>query len=91
MSKADFLDLMSEKYSMTKKDANLVVEKFTETVISSLQEGKEVQLIGFGTFSVADIPAREGRNPRTGEPLQVRAHKQPKFKSGQKLKDACNI
>lgn len=55
-----------------------------------MEQGKEISLIGFGSFSVSKIEARNGRNPRTGEALKIAAYNQPKFKVGQKLKDACN-
>ena len=90
MGKNDFIDLMSVKFSITKKEASIIIDRFTDTVIDAMSQDKEVQLIGFGSFSIAHIPAREGRNPRTGEALQVKAHKQPKFRAGQKLKEACN-
>ncbi len=63
---------------------------FTSSVIDAMAEGKEISLIGFGNFSVSKIAARSGRNPRTGEALKIAAYNQPKFKVGQKLKDACN-
>ena len=63
---------------------------FTSSVIDALGSGNEVSLVGFGNFSVSNVAARPGRNPRTGEAIQIAAYKQPKFKVGQKLKDACN-
>jgi len=61
-----------------------------DTITASLRSGGEVRLVGFGTFSVADRRASEGRNPRTGEKIQIPASKQPKFKAGKGLKDAVN-
>ncbi len=63
---------------------------FTRSVTKALAGKNSVQLIGLGNFSVSDIKARDGRNPRTGETMKFPARKQPKFKVGQKLKDACN-
>ena len=63
---------------------------FTSSVIDAISKGNEISLIGFGSFSVSKIEARNGRNPRTGEALKIAAYNQPKFKVGQKLKDACN-
>jgi DNA-binding protein HU-beta len=63
---------------------------FTSSVIDALSKGNEISLIGFGSFSVQKVEAREGRNPRTGNTLKIAAYNQPKFKVGQKLKDAVN-
>ena len=63
---------------------------FTSSVIDALSKGNEISLIGFGSFSVQKVEAREGRNPRTGNALKIAAYNQPKFKVGQKLKDAVN-
>ena len=63
---------------------------FTSSLIDALSKGNEISLIGFGSFSVQRVEAREGRNPRTGDALKIAAYNQPKFKVGQKLKDAVN-
>ena len=63
---------------------------FTSSVIDAISKGNEISLIGFGSFSVQRVEAREGRNPRTGDALKIAAYNQPKFKVGQKLKDAVN-
>jgi DNA-binding protein HU-beta len=63
---------------------------FTSSVIGALGKGEEVSLVGFGNYSVTKVAARAGRNPRTGEAIKIAAYNQPKFKAGQKLKDACN-
>ena len=63
---------------------------FTSSVIDALSKGNKISLIGFGSFSVQKVEAREGRNPRTGDTLKIAAYNQPKFKVGQKLKDAVN-
>jgi len=90
MNKSEFEKYISKKYSITQKEAGNIIDMFTNSVMSALSEGNEIQLVGFGNFSVADVPARAGRNPRTGEVLQIKAYKQPRFKVGQKLKDAVN-
>ena len=90
MNKSEFEKHISKKYSITQKEAGNIIDMFTSSVMSALSEGNEIQLVGFGNFSVADVPARAGRNPRTGEVLQIKAYKQPRFKVGQKLKDAVN-
>ena len=90
MNKSEFEKYIAEKHSITQKEAGNIIDMFTSSVISALGEGKEISLIGFGNFSVADVAARPGRNPKTGEVLQIAAYKQPRFKVGQKLKDAVN-
>ena len=90
MNKQEFIDHIASEHSCTKKEAEKAIDMFTSSVIDALREGKEISLIGFGSFSVSKIAARNGRNPRTGEELQIAAYNQPKFKVGQKLKDACN-
>ena len=66
------------------------LKAFTETVAEELKNGEKIQLVGFGTFEVAERPAREGRNPRTGETMKIAASKSPKFKAGKALKDMLN-
>ena len=90
MNKSEFEKYIAEKHSVTQKESGNIIDTFTSSVISALGESKEIQLVGFGNFSVADVAARPGRNPRTGEVLQIAAYKQPRFKVGQKLKDAVN-
>ena len=90
MNKGNFVSYIADKNSCTKAEAEKVVDMFTSSVIGALGQGDEVSLVGFGNFSVSDVAARPGRNPRTGETIQIKAYKQPKFKVGQKLKDACN-
>jgi nucleoid DNA-binding protein len=63
---------------------------FTSSVIDAISKGNEISLIGFGSFSVQRVEARNGRNPKTGDALKIAAYNQPKFKVGQKLKDAVN-
>ncbi len=70
--------------------AGVAVDAVFDTITGALKGGDGVQLIGFGNFSVADRAARQGRNPRTGEAIQIAASKQPKFKAGKALKDAVN-
>jgi nucleoid DNA-binding protein len=70
--------------------AEKVINMFTSSVIDAISKGNEISLIGFGSFSVQKVEAREGRNPRTGNALKIGAYNQPKFKVGQKLKDAVN-
>ena len=90
MNKGNFVSYIADKHSCTKAEAERVVDMFTSSVIGALGEGNDVSLVGFGSYSVSQVAARPGRNPRTGETIQIKAYKQPRFKVGQKLKDACN-
>ena len=90
MNKSEFEKYISTKHSITQKEASNIIDMFTSSVMSALSEGNEIQLVGFGNFSVTDVAARPGRNPRTGEVIQIAGYKQPRFKVGQKLKDAVN-
>lgn len=87
-NKADLIDGVAAKSGLTKKDATAAVEGLFEVVTDYLAEGERVQVIGFGTFEVRDRAARKGRNPQTGEEIQIPATKVPAFKPGKGLKDA---
>ena len=90
MNKADFINHIVEQHQCTKTEAEKTIDMFTSSVIDAIGKGNEISLIGFGNFSVSKVAARSGRNPRTGEALEIAAYNQPKFKVGQKLKDAVN-
>ncbi len=90
MNKGNFVSYIADKHNCTKAEAERVVDMFTSSVIGALGDGNDVSLVGFGSYSVSQVAARPGRNPRTGETIQIKAYKQPRFKVGQKLKDACN-
>jgi DNA-binding protein HU-beta len=90
MNKAEFITHIADQYQCSKIEAEKVIDMFTSSVIDAMGQGKEIFLIGFGNFSIGKIPARTGRNPRTGAALKIAAYNQPKFKVGQKLKDAVN-
>ena len=90
MNKQGFIDYIANQHGCTKKEAEKAIDMFMSSVIDAMGQGNEISLIGFGSFSVSKIEARNGRNPRTGEVLKIAAYNQPKFKVGQKLKDACN-
>ena len=90
MHKADLVKHIAEQHRCTKTEAEKVIDMFTSSIIDAIGKGNEISLIGFGNFSVSKVAARAGRNPRTGEALEIAAYNQPKFKVGQKLKDACN-
>ena len=90
MNKTELIMAMAEKAEITKKDAEKALKAFTDVVAEELKKGEKIQLVGFGTFEVAERPAREGRNPQSGKPMKIAASKAPKFKAGKALKDAVN-
>ena len=90
MNKTELVVAMAEKTELSKKDAEKALKAFTDVVAEELTKGEKIQLVGFGTFEVAERPAREGRNPRTGETMKIAASKAPKFKAGKALKDIVN-
>ncbi|MBI2233533.1 MAG: HU family DNA-binding protein [Micavibrio aeruginosavorus] len=90
MNKQDLIDMVADKTDLPKTKAQEVVEAMIESIKSTLKNGDEVKLVGFGTFSVSERAATTGRNPRTGEAIKIAASKQPKFKPGKELKDAVN-
>ena len=90
MNKAELIAAVAENAELTKKDAEKAVKAFIDVVTDELKKGEKVQVVGFGTFEVAERAAREGRNPHTGEPMPIAASKAPKFKAGKALKDALN-
>lgn len=90
MNKNDLIATVADTTGLTKSDAGRAVEAMLDAITASLKKGKEVRLVGFGTFTVAKRAASQGRNPRTGEPIAIPASKRPKFSSGKALKDAVN-
>ena len=90
MNKTELIAAVAEKAEIPKKDAEKAVKAFTEVVSDELVKGEKIQLVGFGTFEVSERPAREGRNPKTGEVMTIAASKAPKFKAGKALKDMVN-
>ncbi len=90
MNKTELIAAIAEKAEISKKDAEKALKAFTEAVAEELVKGEKVQLVGFGTFEVSERAAREGRNPKSGEPMKIEASKTPKFKAGKALKDMVN-
>jgi len=88
MNKTDLVNAVAETSELSKKDATKAVEAVFETVMDSLSKGEKVQIIGFGNFEVRDRAARKGRNPQTGEEIEIPASKVPAFKAGKALKEA---
>ena len=90
MNKAELLAAIAEKAEISKKDSEAALKAFTDVVAEELKKGEKIQLVGFGTFEVAERAARTGRNPQTGAEMTIPASKAPKFKAGKALKDAIN-
>ena len=90
MNRTELISAMSENADMTKVDTEKALKAFVDTVTEELKNGGKVQLVGFGTFEVSERAARTGRNPQTGEEIQIAASKTPKFKAGKALKTAVN-
>lgn len=90
MNKNDLQTAVAEKAKLPRADAHRAVDAVLQAIEDALKSGEEVRLVGFGTFYVQNRPAAQGRNPRTGETIQIPASNQPKFKAGKGLKDAVN-
>ena len=90
MNRMELVAAIAEKSELSKKDAEKALKAFTDVVAEELKKCEQIQLVGFGTFKVSERAAREGRNPQTGETMQIKASKSPKFTAGKALKDALN-
>ena len=90
MNKADFIGAVSSASELSKADAGRAIDAMIEVVKKALKKGDSVSLVGFGTFQVRKRAARQGRNPRTGQTIKIKASKIPSFKAGKALKDAVN-
>ena len=90
MNKTQLIDVVATKTDLTKKGAEAAVNAVVEAIAEALKAGDKVQLIGFGTFEVKGRSAKSGRNPATGETIQIAASKQIKFSAGKTLKDKVN-
>lgn len=88
MNKTDLINAVAEKSELSKKDAAKAVDAVFESIQTALANGDKVQLIGFGNFEVRERAARKGRNPQTGEEIEIAASKVPGFKPGKDLKEA---
>ncbi|AKO93972.1 MULTISPECIES: HU family DNA-binding protein [Priestia] len=88
MNKTDLINAVAEASELSKKDATKAVDAVFDTILDALKEGDKVQLIGFGNFEVRERAARKGRNPQTGDEIEIPASKVPAFKPGKALKDA---
>ncbi|UXI00482.1 nucleoid-associated protein HU-beta [Photobacterium sp. TY1-4] len=90
MNKTQLVDKIAENADISKASAGRALDAFIDAVSDSLKAGEQVALVGFGTFSVRERAARTGRNPQTGEEIQISAAKVPGFKAGKALKDSVN-
>ncbi|MDY5580232.1 HU family DNA-binding protein [Porcincola intestinalis] len=90
MNKQELIAAIAEKADLERDDAKKALNAFIEVVGDELKKGEKIQIIGFGTFEVSERAAREGRNPQTGEAMEIKASKNPKFKAGKALKDSLN-
>ncbi len=90
MNKADLIDAVAEAADLSKAEAGRAVEALVNAVTGALKKGDQVSIVGFGSFLVRQREARKGRNPKTGESIDIPASKAPAFKAGKALKDAVN-
>lgn len=90
MTKTDLVNVVAAETEVSKKTVDVVVNGVLEAIANALKEGDKVQLIGFGTFEVKESAAREGRNPKTGETIQIAASKKPAFTPSKAFKDEVN-
>ncbi|RKZ47413.1 MAG: DNA-binding protein HU [Gammaproteobacteria bacterium] len=90
MNKAELIESIADSADLSKASAGRALDAAIESITQALKKGDTITLVGFGTFSVRNRAARMGRNPRTGEEIQIKASKVPGFKPGKALKDAIN-
>ena len=90
MNKAELISFIAHKAELSRVDAGRALDAVTDGITQALKKGDSVLIVGFGGFSVSERSAREGRNPRTGEAVQIKASKGVKFAAGKGLKDAIN-
>lgn len=90
MNKGDLINYVVQKTKLTKKDAEQAITTMFAGIMNSLQQGQDARFIGFGRFSVQKSVARIGKNPRTGDQIQIKASNRPVFKAGKELKEAVN-
>ena len=91
MNKTELIAAVAEKSGLSRKDSEKAVSATLEAITAELAEGRKIQLVGFGAFEVKERPARMGRNPKTGEPMEIAASRAPQFKPGKALKDAIKV
>lgn len=90
VGKTELIKSVAAETKLTKAEIQKVIEAFLSNIGASLKKGENVRLVGFGSFAVQQLAARNGRNPRTGETIKIKASKRPVFRAGKELKDAVN-
>lgn len=90
MTKIEFVDAVAKETEWTKKDSEEAINAVVKVITNALVAGEKLSIVGFGTFEVVERAAREGRNPKTGESLMIKACKMPKFKPGKAFKELIN-
>ena len=90
MNKTELIDAIAEEAGLSKADAKKALEAFLASIEKTLKKGDKISLVGFGSWSVSEKPAREGRNPKTGETIKIAAKKVVKFKAGSEHSNAVN-
>jgi len=90
MNKSELIEAVASEADLSKADATRVTDAVLDSISKALRNGDQVAIVGFGTFSVRERAARTGRNPQTGETINIKASKTPGFKAGKALKDAVN-
>ena len=90
MNKNELINNISEKSGFAKRDSEVVLDAIVETIMGAVASGDNVKLVGFGSFELKECAARTGRNPKTGEGIEIPAKKRPIFKAGKDFKAACN-
>jgi len=90
MTKADLVEIVAKEADMTKKDVEQLVEIIFDSIVGTLNKGEKIELRGFGSFRVRERSARKGRNPKTGEPVEIPAKRVANFKPGKDLKEIIN-
>ena len=90
MNKAELVSELANRTKSTQAEAKAFLDAFTDTVGDVLKKGDKITLVGFGTFDVQNVPARTGRNPRTGEAIQIKGQRKPRFKAGTDLSNQVN-
>jgi DNA-binding protein HU-beta len=90
MNKTELIDAVAGATDLSKADATRATDAVLDSIVGALSRGDQVALVGFGTFTVRERAARSGRNPQTGETIQIQASKTPGFKAGKAFKDAVN-
>ncbi|MGS2743467.1 nucleoid-associated protein HU-beta [Vreelandella aquamarina] len=90
MNKSELIEAIAASADISKAAATRALDAMVESVTESLKQGESVSLVGFGTFAIKERAARTGRNPQTGQPIEISAAKVPSFKAGKALKDAVN-